>query len=161
MLDASTGLLVKCRFAACRRKNAEWNVWKITAERWVICRMRKVAESAVWCVFTRGAGCRDGGGGRHIDQNIGLATFVCSSDLSCKFQLWKLHNLVTGSSIFQRNCRKRIMKNFMKFMKLSKLKFISLFLQADIGSVKCRSHYACIKQWWWLYAYTMHGYVYL
>jgi len=30
-------------------------------------------------------GCRGGGGSRHIDQNIGLATFVCSSDLSCKF----------------------------------------------------------------------------
>jgi len=40
------------------------------------------------------------------------------------------------------------MKNLMKFMKLSKLKFISLFLQTDIGSVKCRSHYARIKQWW-------------
>ena len=30
-------------------------------------------------------GCRVGGGGRRIDQNIGLATFVCSSDRSCKF----------------------------------------------------------------------------
>jgi len=32
-------------------------------------------------------GCRGGGGGRRIDQNIGLATFVCSSDLNGKFQL--------------------------------------------------------------------------
>jgi len=30
----------------------------------------------------------------------------------------------------------------MKFIKLSKLKFIRLFLQADVGSVKCRSQYA-------------------
>jgi len=50
----------------------------------------------------------------------------------------------------------------MKFIKLSKLKFISLFLQPDVGSVKSCSCYACIKQWWWWpYAYTMHGYVYM
>jgi len=29
---------------------------KVTAERWVICGMQKVAMSAVGCVLTRGAG---------------------------------------------------------------------------------------------------------
>ena len=35
----------------------------ISAERWVICGMQKVAQSAVGCVFTRAARCRGGGGG--------------------------------------------------------------------------------------------------
>ena len=32
-------------------------------------------------------GCRGGGGGRRVEQNISLAMFICNSDLSCKCQL--------------------------------------------------------------------------
>ena len=46
-------LLVTCVIVACRM---EWNAQKVTAEWWVICGMRKVALSAVGCVFTLGAG---------------------------------------------------------------------------------------------------------
>jgi len=49
-------------------------------------------------------GCRRGGEGRPIDQNIGLATFVCSSDLSCKVQLGKFHKFHERKfNILQRN----------------------------------------------------------
>ena len=41
-------------------------------------------------------GCRGGGGGRRVEQNISLATFVCNSDLSCKYQI-EFHNFVKGS----------------------------------------------------------------
>jgi len=104
-------------------------------------------------------GCRSDGGGRRIDQNISLAMFVCSSDLSCKFQLLKFHNFVKGCLIFQRKFLKRIVKNFRKFMKLSKLKFISVqafhvdcsYKPTSVHAVKCRSHYAriraCSLQW--------------
>ena len=64
------------------------------------------------------AGCKDEGGGRSVDQNIGLGTF-CSTDFSCKFQLRKFHKF----------CDRKfnsIMKNFTKLIKLSKLKFINL-----------------------------------
>jgi len=64
------------------------------------------------------AGCNVEGGGRSVDQNIGLGTF-CSTDFSCKFQLRKFHKF----------CERKfssIVKNFTKLIKLSKLKFINL-----------------------------------
>jgi len=36
------------------------------------------------------AGCKDEGGSRSVDQNIGIGTF-CSTDCSCKFQFRKFH----------------------------------------------------------------------
>jgi len=49
--------------------------------------MRNAESCPVGCQMQFHTGCRGAGEGRRIDQNIGLATFVCSSDLSCKFQL--------------------------------------------------------------------------
>jgi len=37
------------------RNDPEWNVWNVTAERWIICGMQKVALSAVKHSFTHGA----------------------------------------------------------------------------------------------------------
>jgi len=81
-------------------------VRKVTAELWVICRIRKVALSVVGCVFNLSRGCKDEGGGRTVDQNIGIGTF-CSTDFSCKFQFRKFHKF----------CERKfnsIMKNFTK-----------------------------------------------
>jgi len=49
-------LLVTCGIAAC---GMEWNVRKVTAERWVICGMRKVAVGGRMGFHM---GCRGGGG---------------------------------------------------------------------------------------------------
>jgi len=35
-------------------------------------------------------GCKDEGGGRSADQNIGIGTFCCT-DFSCRFQFRKFH----------------------------------------------------------------------
>ena len=64
------------------------------------------------------AGCKDEGGGRSVDQNIGIGTF-CSTDFSCKFQFRNFHK-------FRERKLNSIMKNFTKLIKLSKLKFINL-----------------------------------
>jgi len=59
------------------------------------------------------ARCKDEGGGRSVDQNIGIGTF-CSIDFSCKFQFRKFHKF----------CERKfnsIVKNFTKLIKLSKL----------------------------------------
>jgi len=90
-------------------------VRKVTAERWVICGMRSQRSDAF---STFHAGCKDEGGCRSVDQNIGTGTF-CSTDFSCKFQFRKFHKF----------CERKfnsIMKNFTKLIKLSKLKFINL-----------------------------------
>jgi len=140
------GLLVKCGIAACGMRKVKCGMecaesYCGTVGNTPVCGMRKVALSAVGCVFNLLRGVQGWGWGRSVDQNIGLGTY--STDFSCKFQLRKFHKL----------CERKfnsIVKNFTKLIKLSKKVKIYksfglscwLFLQADVGSVKCRSHYA-------------------
>jgi len=115
------GLLVKCGIAARGMRKVQCGMECVENYCGTVGNMRNAESCPVGGRMSFQTGCRLQGWWWGY---IGLATFVCSGDLSCKFQLWKLLNFVTGSSIFQRTCRKCIMKNLMKFMRLSKLKFI-------------------------------------
>jgi len=86
-------------------------VRKVTAERWVIYGMRKVALLAVRCVFNLSWGVEGWGWDKSVDQNIGIGTFS-STDFSCKFQFRKFHKF----------CERKlngIMKNFTKLTRRS------------------------------------------
>ena len=146
-------LLVKCGIAARGMRKVQCGMECAENYCWTVGNMRNAESCPVGGRMSFQTGCRLQ---RWWWGYIGLATFVCSGDLSCKFQLWKLLNFVTGSSIFQsvENVSWKIWWNLWNFQSWN------LFLQTDIGSVKCHSHYARIKRWW-PYAYTVHGYVYL
>jgi len=111
--------LVKCGIAACGMRKVKCGMECVENYCGTVGNMRNAESCPVGGRMRFHTGCK-------VQGYIGLATFVCSSDLSCKISTLKLLNFVTGSSIFQRNCRKRIMKNLMKFMKLSKLKIRNL-----------------------------------
>jgi len=79
--------LVKCGIAACGMRKVKCGIECAESYCGMVGNMRNAESCPVGGRMRFHIGCRGGGGGRRIDQNIGLATFVCSSDLRLNFNL--------------------------------------------------------------------------
>jgi len=85
--------LVKCGIAACGMRKVKCGMECVESYCGTvgICGKLPCQWTDVFSTFQ--AGCKDEGGGRSVDQNIGIGTF-CSTDFSCKFQLRKFHKFL-------------------------------------------------------------------